>query len=85
MNKELIIVTGASSGIGQATAEKFANEGHPLLLIAKESIKSEKLCGSNSVCVKIDISDRQAVDEAVKKAEKLFGPTGGLINCAGGM
>lgn len=35
MNKPLIIITGASSGIGAATARLFSAAGHPLLLLAR--------------------------------------------------
>ncbi|MBL4829064.1 MAG: SDR family NAD(P)-dependent oxidoreductase, partial [Aliivibrio sp.] len=35
MSKALVIITGASSGIGEATARKLSAEGHPLLLLAR--------------------------------------------------
>lgn len=43
MNKPLIIVTGASSGIGEATARAFSQLGHPLLLLARRLERLEAL------------------------------------------
>lgn len=37
MTKPLVVVTGASHGIGRALATAFAAEGHPLLLIARHN------------------------------------------------
>jgi short-subunit dehydrogenase len=37
MGKPLVVVTGASHGIGRAVATKFAGEGHPLLLVARHA------------------------------------------------
>ncbi|MCG6289409.1 SDR family NAD(P)-dependent oxidoreductase, partial [Vibrio vulnificus] len=33
--KKLVVITGASSGIGEAIARRFSEEGHPLLLLAR--------------------------------------------------
>lgn len=41
--KKLIIITGASSGIGATTAKKLSQEGHPLLLLARRIEKIEAL------------------------------------------
>ena len=41
--KKLIVVTGASSGIGREIAKKFSNNGHPVLLLARRLEKMEEL------------------------------------------
>ena len=42
VTKELIMITGSSSGIGKATAEVFSKEGYPLLLISRRGNLSER-------------------------------------------
>ncbi|WP_244266866.1 SDR family oxidoreductase [Polycladidibacter stylochi] len=83
--KSLVIITGASSGIGAALARKFSQAGHALLLVARRVEKLEALQLPNTICVKLDINNSAAFKEAVKKAEAVYGPTQCLINNAGVM
>lgn len=83
--KELIVITGASSGIGEATAQRFSKEGHPLLLIARRVEKLEALNLPNTICAKVDVTDFHAVKVAIKNAEEKYGKTGCLVNNAGAM
>ena len=83
--KPLIVITGASSGIGAATARHFSNEGHPLLLLARRKERLEALALPNSHCVGVDISDTEAVGAAIDAAVEAFGPVDALINNAGVM
>ena len=83
--KELIVITGASSGIGEATAKAFSVAGHPLLLIARRVEKLEELNLPNAICAKVDITDFQSLRDAITKAEEMYGKTGCLINNAGCM
>ena len=83
--KELIVITGASSGIGEATAKTFSNLGHPLLLIARRVEKLEALNLANTICAKVDVTDFEAVKTTIKNAEEKYGKTGCLINNAGAM
>lgn len=85
MSKPLIIVTGASSGIGEATARLFAQQGHPLLLLARRIERLQALNLPNALCRAADITDREALLEAVVEAEKRFGPADALVNNAGVM
>lgn len=85
MSKPLIIVTGASSGIGEATARLFSQQGHPLLLLARRIERLEALQLPNALCRAVDVTDREALLAAVAEAEKRFGPADALVNNAGVM
>ena len=85
MSKPLIVITGASSGIGEATAQLFSQNGHPLLLLARRVDKLKGLNLPNSLCEKVDVTDLNQIKEAVVKAEQLFGPVDCIINNAGMM
>ncbi|KRW60943.1 SDR family oxidoreductase [Pseudomonas sp. TTU2014-080ASC] len=85
MSKPLIIITGASSGIGEATARLFAQQGHPLLLLARRIERLEKLGLPNTLCKQVDVTDRKAMLAAVQAAEAQFGPADAIINNAGVM
>ena len=83
--KKLIVVTGASSGIGEAIAKMFSAEGHPLLLLARRIEKLEALELPNTLCSKVDVTDITSFERAIEKAEALFGPADCLVNNAGVM
>ncbi|AMO55381.1 oxidoreductase [Endozoicomonas montiporae] len=85
MSKPLIVVTGASSGIGEAIARAFSAQRHPLLLLARRVERLEALDLPETLCRKVDVTDRVAVLEAVKEAEAKYGPTDCLVNNAGVM
>lgn len=81
----LIVITGASSGIGAATARLLSAQGHPLLLLARRLELLEELGLPDTLCRKVDVTDRAAVEEAVREAEARFGPVDALVNNAGTM
>ncbi|NOI74518.1 SDR family oxidoreductase [Vibrio coralliilyticus] len=83
--KKLIVITGASSGIGEAIARRLSNEGHPLLLLARRVERLEALDLPNTLCEKVDVTDKASFEAAIAKAEEQFGPVDGLVNNAGVM
>lgn len=83
--KKLVVITGASSGIGEAMAKRFSELGHPLLLVARRVEKLEALELPNTLCEKVDVTDRKAFEAAIEKAQKEYGPVDGLVNNAGVM
>ena len=84
-SKPLIVITGASSGIGAAMAKRFSAEGHPLLLLARRVEMLEALELPDTHCRKVDVTDAKELQSAIAEAEARFGPVDCLINNAGVM
>ncbi len=84
--KKLVVITGASSGFGLEMAKLFSEAGHPTLLLSKSNIKElEELKLENSILESVDVTDYKALQNAIKKAEDVYGKTDLLINNAGVM
>ena len=83
MAKPLVVITGASSGIGEATARAFSAEGYPLLLLARRVGRMQELGLPNAIVRGVDVRDRAAIVDAVSEAEAVHGPTDCLFNNAG--
>lgn len=83
MSNSLIIITGASSGIGAAMAQVFSTAGYPVALIARHIEPMKKLNLPNSICLTADVTDYNAMKQAIDDAENKFGPVACLINNAG--
>lgn len=84
MNKKgLIVITGASSGIGEACAKMFNQLGYPLLLLARRKEILEGFNLTNFLFKQVDVTNFEQVNEAIKQAVKLYGPVDLLINNAG--
>ncbi len=86
---KVVIITGAASGIGQATAIKFAQEGAKIVLsdISDLNTTIEKIKNINSsiefIGIKTDISKRDEVLNILKKTINTFGKLDLAVNCAG--
>src|SRR5215469_16947298 len=83
--KPLVVVTGASHGIGKAVAEKFAAEGHPLLLVARHPEPLGDISAEQVLQAAVDVAEYGALESAIRKAEAVFGPTECLVNNAGAL
>ncbi|KJC54068.1 oxidoreductase [Bradyrhizobium sp. LTSPM299] len=81
--KPLVAVTGASSGIGEATACAFSAAGHPVLLMARRIDRLEAMRLPNSICRQVDVRDRAVLTAAVREAEARFGPVDMMFANAG--
>ena len=82
-NKPLIAITGASSGIGEATARAFSRAGHPLLLMARRMDRMEALDLPDAELARVDVRDRTSIAEAVARGEARFGPVDLMFANAG--
>jgi NAD(P)-dependent dehydrogenase (short-subunit alcohol dehydrogenase family) len=84
-----VFLTGASRGIGAATARHFARAGHPVALFARNRQAIEALAseigktGGKAIALAGDVADRAAVERAVAEAASAFGSLGIVINNAG--
>src|SRR5262249_40232003 len=83
MSQELVVITGASSGIGLAIARAFAAEGNPLLLISRHIAPLPELAGKPVRYAQADVVDYAQVETAIRTAEREHGETGCLVNNAG--
>jgi 2-hydroxycyclohexanecarboxyl-CoA dehydrogenase len=80
-------VTGGASGIGAATARRFAADGMVVSVADRTEVGAKQVAadiGTAAVAVPVDVTVRATVAEAVDAAVDAFGPIGILVNCAGG-
>lgn len=83
---KVIIVTGAASGIGRATASLLAREGATVVMTDVSAEAGQKLAqelGSPHVFLKHDVSDEQQWKSVIGETLKRFGKLNGLVNNAG--
>ena len=85
MSKPLIAITGATSGIGQQTAIRFSEAGYPLLLIGRNIDNLQKLNLPNTLVSKVDVTNKEMLEQAIKAAEEQYGPVDAMLNVAGMM
>jgi NADP-dependent 3-hydroxy acid dehydrogenase YdfG len=83
------LVTGASSGIGEATARRLAEDGASVVVVARRRDRLEALAaeveqsGGTALAVQADITDRTQAEAAVQQSVERFGRLDILVNNAG--
>ena len=85
----VVVVSGASSGLGAQMTRGFAAQGADLVIMARRIEKLEALAeevrkmGHRCLPIQCDVTNSDMVNEAAKKAEAEFGKVDVLVNCAG--
>src|SRR6476661_2063077 len=78
------IVTGAASGLGEATARALASRGVKVAVFDRDAEKGEKVASEiGGMFAKVDITDEASVDAAFEQARSAHGQERICINCAG--
>ncbi len=83
---KIALVTGASAGIGEATARKLAAAGYDLILAARRLERLQKLAGTLQVethLLELDVRNRSAVEKAIAELPKRWRNIDLLVNNAG--
>ena len=84
-----ILITGAATGLGRATALKLAEQGHQLTIVdfneveGQNTVNMAKELGAEAIFVKADVSNEEQVKNYVAKAIEAFGQIDVFFNNAG--
>jgi NADP-dependent 3-hydroxy acid dehydrogenase YdfG len=91
LKDKVVLVTGASSGIGAATAMQLAKDGARLALVARDAsglgavAKEVRSCGGEPQTFAADVADEQKIRSAVEEVRSSYGRLDILVNSAGVM
>jgi len=87
---KVVLITGASSGIGKSCAEEFARRGANLVLAARQYVtlceltaELEKKYGVKAIAVQVDVTKEEDCEHLVKQALTTFGSIDIMVNNAG--
>jgi len=89
LRNKVVMVTGASSGIGEHASMLFAESGCRVVLAARRLARVERLAarlqeqGHSAIAVELDVNDRASVQQAVASAVTSYGAIDVLLNNAG--
>ena len=86
MTGKVVLITGASRGIGAAAARAFADAGAKVALVARSASQIEELAadiGPNAMAISCDVASYDGVVDTISKVEDAFGPLDVFIGNAG--
>ena len=90
LSKNIVLITGASSGIGLACAEAFAREGARLILTARRKERLDALAqelkkkhGTETLAIQLDVRNQPAVEKAIQTLPAAWQNIEVLVNNAG--
>jgi len=78
------VITGASSGIGAATAIALGRHGYRIVVGARRVDRLDRVAGEEGVALHLDVTDEESVKDFVAEVAKRFGRIDVLVNNAGG-
>jgi NAD(P)-dependent dehydrogenase (short-subunit alcohol dehydrogenase family) len=84
----VIVITGASAGVGRATAVEFGRYGCAVALLARGRPGLEEACaevvaaGGRAIAIPTDVSDAAQVERAAEETEAMLGPIDAWVNAA---
>ena len=86
---KVVVVTGASAGVGRATVEEFARQGYDVALLARDRERLERAAaelrathGVRTLAIPTDVADADAVEAAATRTEAELGPIDVWVNVA---
>ena len=86
--RRVVVITGASAGVGRATARRFAEEGAAVALLARGEERLEAAAaelrekGSEALALPLDVTDDAAVESSAARVEEELGPIDVWVNNA---
>jgi len=80
---QTVLITGCSTGIGRATAERLAGAGHTVYATARKLEAIEDLKAKGCHTLALDVTDETSMQAAVTAVEEAEGAVGALVNNAG--
>ncbi len=93
LNGRVVVITGASSGIGEATARALAARGANVALLARRADRVQSLAdelsgadgGAKALAIEADVTDRSSIEDAARRVKDELGRVDCLVNNAGVM
>ena len=87
MKDKVILVTGANRGIGLNIIQRLDNDGYTVIGTSRSddgaNIISQEIKGSNGRGLKMDVTNQESINSAIKEIQDEFGTLYGLVNNAG--
>lgn len=84
----VVVITGASAGVGRATARRFAGDGAAVALLSRNAARLDaaaadiRATGAQALTIVVDVADAEAVERAAERVEAELGPIDVWVNNA---